>query len=176
MTATGGPAHQQCNNHLLRRCDDMIGSATPGAARFPATIKSILQRGLLLRDQRDAGRRSLRSARIHATRLGGKVKHLCKTRKRNGANERLAGFLYRHAGQLFTYLRHPGTDATNWRGEHAMRFAVVNRKVWGGNRTRRGADNQQALMSVLRTLKLRGINAIDWMSRKLTHQNPPLLA
>jgi hypothetical protein len=52
----------------------------------------------------------------------------------------------------------------------------VNRKVWGGNRTRRGADTQQVLMSVLRTLKLRGLDAIDWLQRKLTHQNPPLLA
>ncbi len=97
--------HQQCNNHLLRRCDEMIEAATPGAARFPATIKSILKRGLLLRDQRDANERSLRSTRIHATKLTGLIGDRCKARKHNRANERLAAFLYRHAGQLFTYLR-----------------------------------------------------------------------
>ena len=53
---------------------------------------------------------------------------------------------------------------------------VTIRKVWGGNRTRRGADTQAILMSVLRTLKLRGINGIDWMRQKMTHQNPPILA
>jgi len=168
--------HQQCNTHLLRRCDEMIEAATPGAARFPATIKAILQRGLLLRDQRDAGERSLRSTRIHATKLAGLVSQLCKPHKRNRANQRLAAFLYRRAGHLFTYLRDTGIDATNWRGEHAMRYAVVNRKVWGGNRTRRGADVQAILMSVLRTLKLRGMDAIDWLRKKLTHQNPPILA
>jgi hypothetical protein len=31
-------------------------------------------------------------------------------------------------------------------------------------------------MSVLRTLKLRGAKPIDWLLRKLTHQNPPILA
>jgi hypothetical protein len=67
-------------------------------------------------------------------------------------------------------------DATNWRGEHTMRFAVVNRKVGGGNRTRRGANRQMILMSVLRTLKLRSVKAIDWMYQKLIHQNPPILA
>jgi len=167
--------HQQCNTHLLRRCNEMIEAATPGAARFPAAIKSILQRGLLLRDQRDAGERSLRSTRIHATKLAGRVSALCKPTKRNRANERLAAFLYRHARHRFTYLRDTGVDATNWRGEHAMRYAVVNRKVWGGNRTRRGADVQAILMSVLRTLKLRGVDAIDWLRRKLTHLNPPIL-
>ena len=168
--------HQQCNNHLLRRCDEMIEAAMPGAARFPATIKSILKRGLLLRDQRDANERSLRSTRIHATKLTALVSDLCTPHKRNRANERLAAFLYRHAGQLFTYLRDTGIDATNWRGEHAMRYAVVNRKVWGGNRTRRGADVQAILMSVLRTLKLSKRPAIDWLWKKLTHQNPPMLA
>jgi transposase len=168
--------HQQCNTHLLRRCNEMIEAATPGAARFPATIKSILQHGLLLRDQRDAGQRTLRSARIHATKLTRRVIDLCTPHKRNRANERLAAFLYRRAGHLFTHLRDPQTDATNWRGEHAMRYAVVNRKVWGGNRTRRGADNQAILMSVLRTLKLRGLDAIGWLRQKLIHQNPILLA
>jgi len=168
--------HQQCNAHLLRRCNEMIEAATSGAAPFPEKIKSILQRGLLLRDQRDAKERSLRSTRIHATKLTELIRISCKSRKRNSANERLAGFLYRHADQLFTYLRHTDVDATNWRGEHAMRYAVVNRKVWGGSRTRRGADVQAILMSVLRTLKLRRIDAIDWLRRKLTHQNPPMLA
>jgi len=169
--------HQQCNTHLLRRCNQMIeAAATPGRAAFPRRVKALLQRGLVLRDQRDAGGRTLRSARAHATRLGRQARGLCEARKHDAANERLAAFLYPRAADVFAYLRHPGADATNWRGEHAMRFAVVNRKVWGGNRTRRGADTQAILMSVLRTLKLRGIDAIDWLQKKLTHQNPPLLA
>jgi transposase len=168
--------HQQCNAHLLRRCNEMIEAATHAAAVFPTGIKSILQRGLLLRDERDANRRSLRSTRVHAARLSGLIRQSCSSRKRNRANERFAAFLYRHADQLFTYLRHTGIDATNWRGEHAMRYAVVNRKVWGGNRTRDGADRQAILMSVLRTLRLRGIKPIEWLRRKLTHQNPPILA
>ena len=168
--------HQQCITHLLRRCNELIEAGTHAAAVFPDKIKSILQRGLLLRDERDANQRSLRSTRLQATKLTGLIRQSCHSRKRNRANERFAAFLYRHADQLFTYLRHGGIDATNWRGEHAMRFAVVNRKVWGGNRTRSGADMQTILMSVLRTLKLRGVKPIGWMCRKLTHQNPLILS
>ncbi|MDE3075266.1 MAG: transposase [Chloroflexota bacterium] len=52
---------------------------------------------------------------------------------------------------LFTYLTRDGVEATNWRAEQAIRPAVVNRKVWGGNRTSAGAHTQQVLASVLRT-------------------------
>jgi transposase len=169
--------HQQCNAHVPRRCDEMIEVAgTTQAVRFPAAVQAILRRGLRVRDQRDAKKRSLRSSRAMATRLSGQLRELCQSTKRNQSNERLARFCYRHADALFAYLEHPGIDATNWRGEHAMRYAVVNRKVWGGNRTRAGADIQAILTSILYTLKLRGIGAIDWLQRTLLRQNPPLLS
>jgi transposase len=168
--------HQQCLAHLLRRCNEMIEVARPGSAVFPKKIKAILKGALALRDQRANGRRSLRSTRIHATKLTRRIRTLCKTTKSNPANDRLAGFLYRHADALFTFLKREGIDATNWRGEQAIRGAVVNRKVWGGNRTWRGAHTQAVLMSVLNTLHVRGHNAIQWMRQLLLHQNPPIIA
>src|SRR5262249_53297923 len=35
--------HQQCLGHLLRRCHEMLQSATGGAVRFPRRIKELLQ-------------------------------------------------------------------------------------------------------------------------------------
>ena len=35
----------------------------------------------------------------------------------------------------FLRLPQPGLDATNWRAELAIRFGVILRNVWGGNRT-----------------------------------------
>jgi transposase len=40
---------------------------------------------------------------------------------------------------------------------------VVNRKVWGGNRTPRGAIAQSCLMSVLRTCVQQGYDGLDFM-------------
>ena len=71
--------------------------------------------------------------------------------KTHGDNERLAKHLDKHRNQLFTFLKVPGIDATNYRAEQAMRPAAVNRKVWGGNRTPAGAHAQSVLMTVLRT-------------------------
>lgn len=168
--------HQQCDAHLLRRCNEMIEVARGPAKRFPRKIKAIIKHALHLRDQRERGERTLRSTRIHAGKLARLIRGLCKPRKSNRANDRLAGFCYRHAEDLFTFLKHEGIDATNWRGEQALRGAVVNRKVWGGNRTWRGAQTQSMLMSVLNTLRLHGKDAIAWLQRKLLHQRPPLFA
>ena len=52
---------------------------------------------------------------------------------------------------MFTFLKEPGVQATNWRAEQALRPAIVNRKSWGGNRTCNGAHTQVVTMSVIRT-------------------------
>src|SRR5206468_4491778 len=86
----------------------------------------------------------------------------------NSANETLAKHLWKHIDALFTYLRKPGLDATNWRAEQAMRFGVILRKVWGGNRTWRGARAQAVLMSVWRTCWQQGRIALDYLSHLLS--------
>ena len=81
------------------------------------------------------------------------------------------GRLLRHLGRefdaLFTFLRVPEVPATNWMAEQALRPAVVNRKVWGGNRTGAGARAQEVLMSVLETCKRAGRCALDFVSQTL---------
>jgi transposase len=44
---------------------------------------------------------------------------------------------------------------------------VVNRKVWGGNRTAAGAHAQGVLMSVLETCRRQALPAVDHVSRTL---------
>ena len=60
---------------------------------------------------------------------------------------------------LLSFLFDATVDATNWRAEQALRPAVVNRKVSGGNRSARGADTQHVLTSVLRTAQQRQLDA-----------------
>jgi transposase len=79
----------------------------------------------------------------------------------------LAQNLWNHRHDLFTFLRQPGLDATNWRAELAIRFGVILRKVWGGSRTWAGARAQSALMSVWRTCWQQGRSALDFLSQLL---------
>ena len=75
--------------------------------------------------------------------------------------------MWAHRGDLFTFLRQPGLDAANWRAELAIRFGVILRKVWGGNRTWAGARAQSVLMSVWRTCWQQGRSALDFLSQLL---------
>lgn len=101
----------------------------------------------------------------------------CK--KRNAANERLRQHLNKHWWALATFLFRPAIDPTNWLAEQMIRPAVAHRKAWGGNRTPAGARAQEALMSVLQTLRLPKQDPLQWLE-KLLHaprgREPKLLA
>ena len=72
--------------------------------------------------------------------------------------QRFAAHLRTELPALLSFL-FDATVATNWRAEQALRPAVVNRKVSGGNRSARGADTQHVLTSVLRTAQQRQLDA-----------------
>jgi transposase len=156
--------HQQCLGHLLRRCHELLETATRGAVRFPRAVKNTLQDALRLRDRRDAGEISAHGLAVATGHLRERLWRLVEGPKSNPANERLAEHLGKHFDQLFTFLAVPGLDATNWRAEQALRPAVVNRKVWGGNRTWIGARAQGILTSLLVTLAQREQDALAWFS------------
>ena len=159
--------HQQCLNHLLRRADEMDATATRGAVRFPRRVAELLRAGLDLRDRHAAGEISRHGLAVARGRLENQLSDLIFPPKMNAANERLAQHLWEHRDDLFTFLRQPGLDASNWRAELAIRFGVILRKVWGGSRTWAGARAQSVLMSVWRTCWQQGRSALDHVSQLL---------
>lgn len=142
---------QTCLAHLLRRCHEMLETATRGAVRFPRQVQSHLQHALVLRDRRDAGEIGEHGLKVAKGRLQASLGRTIRGRFTNPDNGRLARHLLRYEKALFVFLEHPGMEATNWPSEHAIRPAVVNRKSAGGNRSYRGAETQAVLMSLLRT-------------------------
>jgi transposase len=159
--------HQQCLQHLLRRCDEMEAVATRGAVCFPRRVAELLRAGLDLRDRHVAGEVSRHGLAVACGRLEKQLSDLVFPPKANAGNERLAQHLWTHRDDLFTFLRLPGLDATNWRAELAIRFGVILRKVWGGSRTWAGARAQAVLMSVWRTCWQQGRSALDFLSQLL---------
>jgi len=156
--------HQQCLNHLLRRADNMVATATRGAVCFPHRVADFLRTGLHLRDRYAAGKISTHGLDVARGRLENQLADLIFPPKTNAANERLAQHLWAHRDELFTFLRQPGLDATNWRAELAIRFGVILRKVWGGNRTWVEARAQAVLVSVWRTFWQQQRSALDFLS------------
>ena len=120
-----------------------------------------------MRDRHAAGQVSDHGLAVARGRLANELAKAVFPPKSDPANERLAKHLWGHIEQLFTFLTVPGLDATNWRAELAIRFGVILRKVWGGNRTWAGARAQAVLMSVWRTCWQQGRSALDFLSQLL---------
>jgi transposase len=153
--------HQTCLAHLLRRCREMLETAQGGAVRFPRRVQEILRAALAVRDRRRAGTISPQDVQIAKGQLAAQMDRLISGRLTHEGNQRLAKHLRYNREALFLFLDREDIEATNWPAEHAIRPAVVNRKSCGGNRTRRGAEAQAVLMSLLRTLQQRGINSLS---------------
>jgi transposase len=158
--------HQTCAAHLLRRCHEMLLDNPDWAKATPRQVKDILTRALDARDLPKPTRRAVAADLTELVELLGEAAHPYD------ANRRLMAHLSNELDALFTFLTHDGIDATNWRAEQAIRPAVVNRKVWGGNRTWRGAATQGRMMSVLRTAVQRGLDPIDFLVRLARAPNP----
>ena len=148
--------HQSCVQHLLRRCEELLeGHPHCGWA---AQVQDTLQAGLALRDRRNAGGISDHGLATARGQLLARLSRLIDNPPPHDNAERFAAHLATEFGALFTFLWDPSVDATNWRAEQAIRPAVVIRKVCGGNRTRKGADTQQVLASVVRTARQRDLD------------------
>ena len=165
-------AHQTCLAHLLRRCRVLLLDYPEQP--FVAAVKAILQAALTTRDRYHASAVSDRGLAVargqYVERLG---QLLQRTPSRRLAVRRFQQHLLVEFEAIFSFLFDPTLDATNWRAEHALRPAVVTRKICGGgNRTRRGADSQQVLASVLRTADQRALDATGVLVALLTAPMP----
>jgi transposase len=58
------------------------------------------------------------------------------------------------AGELFTFVLHPGADATNNEAERSLRGAAMDRRTGRTSKTIRGARRRTVLMSVRESLRL----------------------
>ena len=106
------------------------------------------------------------------TDLDARLQKLLAGHPTHPPNRRLLAHLTNERDHLFTFLDTPGVQATNWRAEQAIRPAVVNRKNWGGNRTRHGADTQQILMSVIRTARQQNTDPVALLADLQRHPDP----
>ena len=81
--------------------------------------------------------------------------------------KRFAKRLNRHKEELFTFLFEKDIDYHNNHAEQQIRPDVIFRKVTFGNRSEKGVENHNVLVSVLQTAKLNGLAPLDTLKRIL---------
>lgn len=167
--------HQQCLAHLQRRCREMLAIAERGAVRLPRAILNLIDRAFALRRVWRGHRLSRDELAERGLGLACELEQLTSGHFTHDPNRRLAKHVLDHIWSWFWFLIDPTIDATNYRAEQALRPAVVNRKVWGGNRTWSGARTQSVLVSVIRTCEQRAQSAFDFLLGVLCRSPPQLL-
>jgi transposase len=161
--------HQQCVDHALRRARALLESQSGANQRFPREVIDLLTEAL---DRRDrfaadtlAGKAPSEDVRVAAyEQFVDRLVELTRRPRADEANGRFAKHLYKHAADWFMFLIDPAIPATNHRAEQALKPPIVNRKVWGGNRTHIGAHVQGVTSSVIETCRRTTINAFDYLS------------
>jgi transposase len=163
-------AHQTCLAHVIRRCRE-IAEAHPRST-WPRDVKAVLQAALDVRDRRAAGDMSDHGAAVARGHLIAHLLALLDAPSRLADCQRLAAHLTTELEAVFSFLFDRALDATNWRAEQALRPAVVNRKISGGNRSPRGASTQQILSSVVQTARLRELDPREVLVELLRAPEP----
>lgn len=157
--------HQQCLEHLLRRAEGLLERATRGAVRFPRQVQEFLRAALALRDRRDEGTISSHGLAVVRGRLEKRLDRLLEAKLSHPGNAKFHKHLVNHREEILTFLYEPDLEATNWPAEQAVRPLVVNRKVFGGNRTPAGGHAQEVLGSVFATWAQRALDTLSLVSR-----------
>jgi transposase len=171
---------QYCLVHLLRELEKVDEHNTTAAWQaFAKTLRRLIRDGIRLRKRPDFTPEKYRSRIL---RLGRRLDAFIATECADADARRLLKRLRRTGDHLFTFLDYPQIPFENNFAERQIRPAVILRKnpgAPGSNRSQRGAATQAVLMSIYRTLRLRGHDPLQTIADTLrtylqTGQLPPL--
>lgn len=152
--AIGADEHQCCLVHLLRELEkvDLTNGSTAWKG-FAKKLRRLVRDGIRLRKRADFD--PARYGEL-IRRIDRRLMELARGSYGDADANRLAKRLLKHCDSLFTFLDRPEAPFENNLAERMIRPAVVMRKNIQCNRSNKGAATQGVLMSVYRTLKLRG--------------------
>jgi hypothetical protein len=145
---------QCCLVHLLRELEkvDQTNSSVEWKA-FAKKLRRLVRDGIRLRKREDF-EPDKDASRI--LRIDQRLMALARGEYADADARRLAKRLLKYCDSLFTFLDLPDVPFENNLAERMIRPAVILRKNSQCNRSEKGAAVQAMLMSVYRTLKLRG--------------------
>lgn len=167
-------AHQTCVAHLLRRARQL--QVDHPRAPLPAHVQALLQQALQVRDRYIAGTVSAHGLAVARGHVQARLATVLDRPSTVPDVQRFAAHLDREWSALFSFLYDPRIDATNWRAEQALRPAVANRKVCGGNRTPFAAQTQQILATLFRTSRQRALDPLHVVADLLRQRVPRIAA
>ena len=176
--------HQGCVAHPLRRAHNLEQVHWGRARSFPRQVIQLFQKALR---RRDAYRKTTVAPADRPAAYEeycNRLRRLTQRQRANEANDTFARHLYNYSHAWFYFLLEPEVPATNYQAEQALRTPIVNRKVFGGNRTDAGCRAQEITSSTIQTRKQQKQSAFAFIRHaicglvqsilRLTSQSCPL--
>jgi transposase len=145
--------HQLCVAHPLRRAHNLEQVHGGRARLFPRQVIDLMQEALGVREAYQNGGVAPDELATAYEYYSDCLRRLTERPRVNAANDIFAGHLYRYSHAWFLFLLEPAIPATNYQAEQALRTPIVNRKVFGGNRTEAGCQAQVITSSTIQTCK-----------------------
>lgn len=145
--------HQGCVGHVLRRAHNLEQHQIGRARAFSRQVIDLFQEALAVRDAVAAGTTTLADPYAVYEDYCDRLRDLTERPRSNEANDTFAKHLYNYSHAWFVFLMDPSVPATNHQAEQALRTPIVNRKVFGGNRTNAGCRAQEITSSTIQTCK-----------------------
>ena len=68
---------------------------------------------------------------------------------------------------LFTFLYHEGVEPTNNSAERGLRLGVTWRRICQGNKSEKGAQITERLLTVIQTCRMQGIDPIEFLTKAI---------
>lgn len=166
-------AKAKCNAHLLRDIEKTLHFCQDDNAElFLQSLKWIIQQGIDAYNNFKQDK--LTKDKLHTLRkeLLKQIDDLCYASLEDADAERLRKRTIKHKLDILRFLENPVIEPTNNRCERQLRPNVIMRKLTFGNRSEKGIQNHQVMMSILETLKLRGLNSADFLAELITAVKP----
>ena len=150
---------QRCLAHLIRKAVALTGAVDKDVQKNGEWFLRELRGLIKAMAQGEGGRKECRPilARLkRACNLGSSSDH---AKLKALANEILNDW-----DAVVAFVKNPGLPATNNEAERALRWAVMYRKITFGTRTSEGSQSYAALISVIETCRLRGVEPWDFIA------------
>jgi transposase len=158
---------QVCFAHLLRELAKVdLTNDSEEWLGFRSTLGRILQDAMRLARRADRQAPDFDSKRQRIERRMDYL--LAVENRRDPDTARIAKRLSKHRAHLFPFLYDPHVPFDNNRAEREIRPAVIARKNSLHNTSQNGARVQALLLSIYRTLKLRGLDPLQTLADALT--------
>lgn len=163
-----GKAKQRCLAHILRDLKRVVEYWTDDneVLRYSKRLKKILEDAIGLHkeyrgktwDSRYYSRRKAVTSALQDFGFPNPGKRIL---------ERFAKRIQKYKDELLTFLYEKDVDFHNNHAEQQIRPDVIFRKITFGNRSERGVQNHNILMSVLQTAKLNNLDPLKTLERIL---------